>query len=515
MGDLKYVFGHYAKQPDGTEEFQGTLESVYPELKDWSDKLVENAASITRPVADVVKDIKSDLETPYREMSGGIDGTMSNFREAIDNAKNKIEQTAPVEVEVTSGPMRDNKVKEADDSYVYDTTGHVKDYQDNPVKEYFTYFTTQVREGKDPFDEANMDAYIAEQHPAPEPITWDSVEPDERGFYTYDISPDYQLSYDSGWVAKYKELGIPGPIEAEIYENQQRRINDYESSINDYESPNEVEIGLESEHGQYTPDNPPPGMPSEAVEAWRRAREQGKDTKDESPEPHSMTSGERQHAGNAAYIGNQGPYDNATANNEWRKAQGNSFAAAMSSFQNVGAVPYGTDFANEMSDEDVRSQQEDDRHTRPVGRPPVGGPIHERGGSIESSSVETDHTTPNSDGPYDNATANNEWRKAQSHFSARPNMSAHSMAADNSRPMMSATSGPVAQSTSDWIDAMKNRFSEISAPYKDKLSEIMKNAQAYRLTPQTENNGKNKYNAYDFSFLEGENAGAQLGTQFE
>ena len=460
-----------------SNEYVSLLEKAFPELKDWSDNLVENAA-------DYVKDIKSDLETPYREMSGGIDGTMSNFREAIENAKNK------------------------DDSYVYDTTGHIKDYQDNPVKEYFTYFTTQVQEGKDPFDEANMDAYIAEQHPAPEPITWDSVEPDERGFYTYDISPDYQLSYDSGWVAKYKELGIPGPIEAEIYENQQRHTNEYES-------PNEVEIGLESEHGQYTPDNPPPGMPSEAVEAWRRAREQGKDTKDESPEPPSIASGERQHAGNAAYIGNQGPYDNATANNEWRKAQGNSFAAAMSSFQNVGAVPYGTDFANEMSDEDVRSQQEDDRHTRPVGRPPVGGPIHERGGSIESSSVETDHTTPNSDGPYDNATANNEWRKAQSHFSARPNMSAHSMAADNSRPMMSATSGPVAQSTSDWIDAMKNRFSEISAPYKDKLSEIMKNAQAYRLTPQTENNGKNKYNAYDFSFLEGENAGAQLGTQFE
>lgn len=455
-------------------EYISPLEKAFPGLKDLSDNLVEN-------VADYVKDIKSDLETPYREMSGGIDGTMSNFREAIDNAKN---------------------------NYAYDTTGHVKDYQDNPVKEYFTYFTTQVQEGKDPFDEANMDAYIAEQHPAPEPITWDSVEPDKKGFYTYDISPDYQLSYDSGHVDKYKELGIPGPIEAEIYENQQRHAHDYEPV-------NEVEIGLESEHGQYTPDNPPPGMPSEAVEAWRRASEQGKDTKDESPEPPSMASGERQHAGNAAYIGNQGPYDNATANNEWRKAQGNSFAAAMSSFQSVGAVPYGTDFTNDISSEDVRSQQEDDRHTRPVGRPPVGGPIHERGGSIESSSAETDHTTPNSDGPYDNATANNEWRKAQSHFSARPDMSAHSMASANPRPMMSDNSGPVAATTSDWIDAMKNRFNEISAPYKDKLSEIMKNAQAYRLTPQTENNGKNKYNAYDFSFLEGENAGAQLGTQFE
>ena len=451
-------------------EYVSPLEKAFPGLKDLSDNLVENVADYTRPAVDAavdaVKDIKSDLETPYREMSGGIDGTMSNFREAIDNAK----KTA------INNPEEMNEQSE-----------------DNLVQEYFNYFTTQVQEGKNPFNEANMDAYIAEQHPAPEPITWDSVEPDEKGVYTYEVRPGYQLSFDSTRVDRYKELGIPGPIEAKIYDNQQKHANDYAAS-------NEVEIGLESEHGQYTPDNPPPGMPSEAVEAWRRAREQGKDTKDESPEPPSIASGERQHAGNAAYIGNQGPYDNATANNEWRKAQDNSFAAAMSSFQNVGAVPYGTDFANEMSDEDVRSQQEDDRHTRPVGRPPVGGPIHDRGGSIESSSVETDHTTPNSDGPYDNATANNEWRKAQSHFSAEP---------------MSSNSAPVAATTSDWINAMKNRFSEISAPYKDKLSEIMKNAQAYRLTPQTENNGKNKYNAYDFSFLEGENAGAQLGTQFE
>lgn len=440
-------------------EYVSPLEKAFPGLKDWSDNLVENAANY-------VKDIKSDLETPYREMSGGIDGTMSNFREAIDNAK----KTA------INNPEETNEQSE-----------------DNPVQEYFNYFTTQVQEGKNPFDEANMDAYIAEQHPAPEPITWDSVEPDEKGVYTYEVRPGYQIGYDSRRVDRYKELGIPGPIEAEIYENQQKHANNYAAS-------NEVEIGIESEHDQYTPDNPPPGMPAEAIEAWRRAMERDKDNaKDEQTEPPSIESSTG-HAGNAAYIGNQGPYDNATANNEWRKAQGNSFAAAMSSFQNVGAVPYGTDFANEISGEDASSQQENDRHTRPVGRPPVGGPIRERGDSIESSSAETDHTVTNSDGPYDNATANNEWRKAQSHFSAEP---------------MSSNSAPVAATTSDWINAMKNRFSEISAPYKDKLSEIMKNAQAYRLTPQTENNGKNKYNAYDFSFLEGENAGAQLGTQFE
>ena len=269
------------------------------------------------------------------------------------------------------------------------------------VGEYCQYFGDSVLNGKNPMDEANMDAYISKVHGE-------------------DAIPAGYFAAQNSGATEYDAMTGDPRFEGNDGANQS------------------AEEQARQER-QPSPQTPPPGMPASVVDEWRR----GQQNAGPQAEPTSVSGASAStSAGNSAagYV-SEAPFGNATANNEWQKSQmGASIGGGM-----------------------------------PMPPRPPRMSIPEQG-------------------MYDR------YDRQSRAYEETSNSEMQGYGSEN------AVVGS-APSTEAWLSGMKSYISEKAQPYIDKAKAYMLTTQPYfgqeNQGVQSEGVGSNKFNANDFSFLQG------------
>lgn len=235
------------------EKLTEKAQANYEKVKDEIDKS-RNDSSIVKDMGSTASSMAEKMVFGSSENADKFVETMASYFSPASNVVDKLK----------------DKMSEVSDNTQY-------------IGEYCQYFGESVLNGKNPMDEANMDAYISKVHGE-------------------DAIPAGYFAAQNSGVTEYDAMtGDPR------FEN------------NDGASQSAEEQARQERQGrQSSPQTPPPGMPASVVDEWRR----GQQHTGPQAEPSSVSGASASaNAGSAAAYVSEAPFENATANNEWQKSQ--------------------------------------------------------------------------------------------------------------------------------------------------------------------------------------------------